>query len=65
MRVLVAEDERELNGIIRKRLEDEKYAVDSVYDGLSAREFMNTVSYDIVLLDVMMPKLDGFEVLRR
>ncbi len=65
MRVLVAEDERELNGIIRKRLEDEKYAVDSVYDGLSALEFMNTVSYDIVLLDVMMPKLDGFEVLRR
>ena len=65
MRVLVAEDERELNGIIKKRLEDEDYAVDSAYDGISALEYMESVGYDIVLLDVMMPGINGFEVLKR
>ena len=65
MRVLIAEDERELNGIIAKRLADEDYAVDSVYDGKSALEYMLATRYDVILLDVMMPQLDGFEVLRR
>ena len=63
MRVLVAEDEKELNRIICKRLEDEDYAVDSVYDGKSALDYMRATEYDIVLLDVMMPRLDGFGVL--
>lgn len=63
MRVLVAEDEKELNRIICKRLEDEGYAVDSVYDGKSALDYMRATEYDIVLLDVMMPRLDGFGVL--
>ena len=65
MRILVAEDERELNSIIAKRLADEDYAVDSVFDGKNALECMLTTSYDIVLLDVMMPGMDGFEVLKR
>lgn len=65
MRILVAEDERELNSIIAKRLADEDYAVDSVFDGKNALEYMLTTSYDIVLLDVMMPGMDGFEVLKR
>ena len=65
MRVLVAEDERELNGIIAKRLEEEDYAVDSVYDGSTALEYLRAAAYDMVLLDVMMPGLDGFEVLSR
>ena len=65
MRVLVAEDERELNGIIAKRLEEEDYAVDSVYDGSTALEYLRAAAYDMVLLDVMMPGLDGFEVLKR
>ena len=65
MRVLVAEDERELNGIIAKRLEEEDYAVDSVYDGSAALEYLRAAAYDMVLLDVMMPGLDGFEVLKR
>ena len=63
MRILVAEDERELNSIIAKRLADEDYAVDSVFDGKNALEYMLTTSYDIVLLDVMMPGMDVFEVL--
>lgn len=65
MRILVAEDERELNSIIAKRLADEDYAVDSIFDGKNALEYMLTTSYDIVLLDVMMPGMDGFEVLKR
>lgn len=65
MRVLVAEDERDLNAIIVKRLSDEDYAVDSVYDGKTALEYLGAAAYDIALLDVMMPVLDGFEVLRR
>ena len=65
MRVLVAEDERDLNAIIVKRLSDEDYAVDSVYDGKTALEYLGVAAYDIALLDVMMPVLDGFEVLRR
>lgn len=65
MRILVAEDERELNSIIAKRLADEDYAVDSVFDGKNALEYMLTTSYDIVLLDVMMPGMVGFEVLKR
>ena len=65
MRVLIAEDEKELNAVIAKRLADEDYATDSVYDGRSALEYMRTTDYDVVLLDVMMPGLDGFEVLRK
>ena len=65
MRVLIAEDEKELNNIIAKRLSDDNYAVDSVYDGKSALEYMLEVQYDIVILDVMMPLMDGFEVLNK
>ena len=65
MRVLIAEDEKELCRVIEKRLEDESYAVDAVNDGRSALEYLLSGSYDIVILDVMMPGLDGFEVLSR
>ena len=65
MRLFVAAGARELNSIIAKRLADEDYAVDSVFDGKNALEYMLTTSYDIVLLDVMMPGMDGFEVLKR
>ncbi len=65
MRVLIAENEKELNNIIAKRLSDDNYAVDSVYDGKSALEYMLEVQYDIVILDVMMPLMDGFEVLNK
>ena len=65
MRVLIAEDERELNAVIAKRLADENYATDSVYDGRTALEYLRATDYDVVLLDVMMPHMDGFEVLRK
>lgn len=65
MRVLVAEDEKELNRLITRRLEDEHYAVDSVYDGTSALDYLNSADYDIAVLDIMMPALDGISVVRQ
>ncbi len=64
MRVLVAEDEQELCRLIRRRLEDEKYAVDAVNDGNAASEYLASVQYDAVILDIMMPGKDGLQVLR-
>lgn len=64
MRVLLAEDEKELNDLVRKTLEDEGYAVDSVFDGDSALEYLSSTPYDIALLDIMMPGRDGIVVLR-
>ena len=64
MRVLLAEDEKELNDLVRKTLEDEGYAVDSVFDGDSALEYLSSIPYDIALLDIMMPGRDGIAVLR-
>ena len=64
MRILLAEDEKELNDLVRKTLEDEGYAVDSVFDGDSALEYLSSTPYDIVLLDIMMPGRDGIAVLR-
>ena len=58
------EDEKELNDLVRKTLEDEGYAVDSVFDGDSALEYLSSTPYDIALLDIMMPGRDGIAVLR-
>ena len=65
MRVLVADDEKELNDVVSKTLSSEGYAVDSVYDGESALEYLETGSYDVAVLDIMMPGIDGIEVVRR
>lgn len=65
MRILVAEDERDLNRIIKKRLEKEDYSVDSCFDGEEALDYLAVGEYDLVLLDIMMPKADGLEVVRR
>ena len=63
MRILFAEDERNLNRIISKKLTEEGYSVDSCYDGETALEYLHSAEYDGVILDVMMPKRDGFSVL--
>lgn len=65
MRILVAEDEKDLNKIIVKRLLEEHYSVDACYDGEEALDYMAGVAYDAVVLDIMMPKLDGINVLKR
>ena len=64
MRILFAEDERDLNHIITKKLTSQGYSVDSVYDGEEAIDILFYTDYDAVILDIMMPKADGFAVLR-
>jgi DNA-binding response OmpR family regulator len=65
MRLLYAEDEKSLARAVSTILTRNNYAVDLVYDGESALDYLATGNYDGAILDVMMPKLDGFEVLRR
>ncbi len=65
MRIIFAEDERDLNGILTKKLTEEGYSVDSCFDGEEALYLLETAEYDGAILDVMMPKLDGFAVLER
>ena len=64
MRILVCEDQKDLNKIITKHLTAEGYSADSCYDGQEALDFMDMADYDAVILDVMIPKKDGFAVLR-
>ena len=65
MRLLYAEDEKSLARAVSTILVKNNYAVDVVYDGQTALDYLETGNYDGAILDVMMPKLDGFEVLRR
>ena len=62
MRVLVVEDERRLASIIKRGLIEEGYAVDTVYDGEEAQYMAETTTYDIIVLDIMLPKKDGIAV---
>lgn len=63
MRILVVEDEKKINDIIVKTLKQEKYGVDSCFDGEEALDYIFSVEYDIILLDIMLPKKNGFEVM--
>ena len=65
MRILVVEDEVKLNDIIVKKLKLEHYGVDSCFDGKEALDYIFSAEYDVILLDIMLPKLDGFEVLKK
>lgn len=65
MRVLLAEDEKRMAAALVTLLKQEKYEVDHAADGVSALEMLETGVYDIAVLDVMMPKMNGFEVARR
>lgn len=65
MRLLLAEDERELSNALVAILKHNKYSVDAVYDGEEALEYLDADNYDGVILDIMMPKVDGLEVLRQ
>ena len=65
MRILVAEDERALNRILVKQFAKLGYSVDSCFDGESVFDFLAGAEYDAVVMDVMMPKADGFAVLKK
>jgi len=62
MRVLVVEDERRLASIIKRGLIEEGYSVDTVYDGEEAQYMAETTTYDVIVLDIMLPKKDGISV---
>ncbi len=63
MRLLFAEDEKDLNNILTRRLREEGYSVDSCLTGTDAVDCLRAADYDGVILDVMMPGMDGFAVL--
>ena len=64
MRILVAEDEQDLNMLICKKLRSQNYSVDSCRDGQEAIDALSVAEYDALILDIMMPKADGYAVLR-
>ncbi len=63
MRILIAEDEKALNRILVKQFTKLGYSVDSCFDGESVFDFIKLADYDAIVMDVMMPKKDGFTVL--
>lgn len=65
MRLLLAEDERDLNRILTKKLTADGYSVDSCFDGEEALDFLHMTEYDAVIMDIMMPKKDGLFVLKQ
>ncbi|NCO65321.1 MAG: DNA-binding response regulator [Candidatus Aquicultor secundus] len=65
MRILVVEDEHKIANSIKRGLEQETYAVDVAYDGESGFDLASTTDYDVIILDVMLPKMDGVEVCRQ
>jgi len=65
MRILIVEDEVDLARTLRKALEEEGFSVDEAHDGESGLYSARTLDYDTILLDLMLPRMDGWEVLRR
>ena len=65
MRILVIEDEENLNDIIVKKLTMEKYGVDSCLNGTDALNYIFSTEYDVIVSDIMLPGLDGFEILKK
>lgn len=65
MKVLIVEDEEMLNIIIAKRLKVESMIVDQCYNGEDGLDYITTSSYDVIIMDIMMPKLDGLAVVRQ
>lgn len=65
MRILVVEDEHKIAASIKRGLEQEAYAVDVVYDGEQGYDLATTEEYDLLILDVMMPKLNGVELTKQ
>ena len=65
MRILIVEDEKKINDIITRTLKRENYSVDSCFDGEEALDYIFSAEYDVLILDIMLPKMDGFEVLKK
>lgn len=64
MRVLIVDDDQKFCDIVRRGLEEDSYAVDCVHDGKEGAYYAENGSYDLIILDIMMPKTDGLEMCR-
>ena len=64
MRILVVEDDKAVASFVKKGLESEQYAVDVTWDGEDARSLVGEANFDLVILDLILPKIDGLEVLK-
>lgn len=64
MNILVIEDERRLADVLVKIMQEQKYAAEAVYNGLDGLEYARSGQYDVVILDVMLPGMNGLEVAR-
>lgn len=65
IRILLTEDERSLSSALVTILKYNNFSVDACYDGLEALSFFYVNNYDLVILDIMMPKLNGLDVLKK
>ena len=65
MKILVVEDEKDLNKIITKYLKKSNYSVDSAYNGEEALDYINVGEYDVIILDIMMPKMNGYDFIKQ
>lgn len=65
MRILVIEDEHKIANAVKKGLEQETWAVDVAYDGEDGFDLAATEDYDVIILDLMLPKMDGMEICQR
>ena len=65
MNILVVEDEKDLNNIITKHLKKNNFSVDSVFNGEEALEYLDYGTYDLIILDIMLPKVNGYEVIKK
>lgn len=65
MRLLLAEDEKSLSRAVKAILEKNNFSVDAVYDGAEALEYLDSGNYDGVIMDVMMPRMDGITALKK
>ena len=64
MKLLLAEDEKALSNVLVTILKHNNYSVDEVYNGQEALDYLDTEMYDALILDIMMPKIDGLTVLK-
>lgn len=65
MRVLYAEDEKQMSDAVCAVLRNSNYIVDAVYDGEDALDYAELAAYDVIILDIMMPTVDGIQVLKK
>ncbi len=64
MRLLLVEDERKISAYVKRGLEEQGYAVDAAYTGLEALDWAKTIQFDLIVLDILLPEMDGLTVCR-